>query len=353
MQKTLGGIQQVGVGIPNVHEAWKWYRENFGLDIRALDDEGTAELMLPYTDEKPQKRHAILALNLKGGGGLEVWQYTGRVPQKADFDIVLGDLGIFAAKIKTDNIEKTFSHFSKLNCNLSEQIFEDIEGKKHFFVKDPYDNVFQIIESDDWFSDMEVSTGGICGAILGVSDMDRALHFYKNVIGLDKVVYDTNGKFDDFAGLSGGDDTFRRVVITHSQKFTNAFSNLYGNGFVELVESQTRHVNKIFANRLWGDLGFIHLCFDVTNMHEWDTFCSSEGFPFTTDSRQGGDTFDMGDAAGSFAYIEDPDGTLIELVEAHKVPVVQRLSWNINLRNRNSPLPDWIVKMLRFKRYKE
>ena len=31
----------------------------------------------------------------------------------------------------------------------------------------------------------------------------------------------------------------------------------------------------------------------------------------------------MGDAAGQFAYIEDPDGTLIEFVETHKVPLVK------------------------------
>ncbi len=352
MQKTIGGIQQMGIGVPDLHEAWLWYKQNFGVDIKALDDEGTAELMLPYTDGKPQQRHAILAMNLQGGGGFEIWQYKSRTPKAAEFKISLGDLGIFATKIKTKDIVSSFNHFTQLDCCLSKKIHDDVEGKKHFFVKDPYDNIFQIIESDNWFLEPKNATGGVMGAILGVSDMEKSLQFYKNVLGFDKVIYDTNGECKDFDGLEGNDDVFRRVLITHSKKFTNAFSNLYGNGFIELVQAKNRKVNKIFENRLWGDLGFIHLCFDVSGMDEWDKFCSNAGHPFTTDSRKGGDTFDMGDAAGSFSYIEDPDGTLIELVEAHKLPILKKISWSINLKGRTTPLPNWIVKMLRFKRVK-
>ena len=33
----------------------------------------------------------------------------------------------------------------------------------------------------------------------------------------------------------------------------------------------------------------------------------------------------MGEAAGHFSYIQDPDGTLIEFVETHKVPILKKL----------------------------
>ena len=59
----------------------------------------------------------------------------------------------------------------------------------------------------------------------------------------------------------------------------------------------------------------------------------------------------MGEAAGHFAYVEDPDGTLIEFVETHKIPVTKRFGWYINLWNRRDvtkSLPNWIVKMVRF-----
>jgi len=63
----------------------------------------------------------------------------------------------------------------------------------------------------------------------------------------------------------------------------------------------------------------------------------------------------MGEAAGHFAYIEDPDGTLIEFVETHKVPILKKLNWYFNLKNRDprKPLPSWMIKSMGFGRVKE
>src|SRR5680860_289542 len=94
MTAKINGIQQLGVGVENVNEAWKWYREHFSMDILMFEEEATAELMLAHTDGKPRKRHAVLALNMQGGGGFEIWQHTGKKPEVCKFEIQLGDLGI-------------------------------------------------------------------------------------------------------------------------------------------------------------------------------------------------------------------------------------------------------------------
>jgi hypothetical protein len=77
----------------------------------------------------------------------------------------------------------------------------------------------------------------------------------------------------------------------------------------------------------------------------------SKGFPFTVDS---GDSFDMGEAAGHFAYISDPDGTPIEFVETHKLPIIKKLGWNVDLRKRdpNKSLSKWLIGAFRWKRVK-
>ena len=46
-------------------------------------------------------------------------------------------------------------------------------------------------------------SGGSYGAIIGVSDIDRALKVYSDILGYDKVVYDVTGTFDDLAPLPG------------------------------------------------------------------------------------------------------------------------------------------------------
>ena len=62
-----------------------------------------------------------------------------------------------------------------------------------------------------------------------------------------------------------------------------------------------------------------------------------------------------GSKAGHFAYIEDPDGTLIEFVETLKVPVSKRLGWYIDLSKRRpeKSLPSWIIKTLRYSRVRD
>ena len=71
----------------------------------------------------------------------------------------------------------------------------------------------------------------------------------------------------------------------------------------------------------------------------------TEGYPFTVDSAN---SFDMGEAAGRFAYIEDADGTLIEFVETHKVPILKSIGWYLNLTKRRpeKALPRWMLRAL-------
>lgn len=356
MQKPIiSGIQQIGVGIPDVHAAFKWYRQNFGIDIPILDAPGTAELMLPYTGGKPHERHAILAINIQGGGGMEIWQYMSRKPQPAKFDVQLGDLGIFIAKVKSRNVQATFDEMKRKNLDLITEVVKNPIGRDHFYVRDPYGNIFEIVEGESWFKKNGRLTGGMYGCVIGVTDMEAAKTFYKNVLGYDVVVYQEEGQFTDFQQITGGNNTFERVLLRHSQERKGAFSRLLGASEIELVAVKDRTPKKIYDNRFWGDLGFIHLTFDIRGMEAMKQHCEANGHPFTVDSRKGDEVFDMGEAAGHFSYIEDPDGTLIEFVETHKVPIVKALGLNLNLANRppEKALPNWMVKALGFGRVKD
>jgi hypothetical protein len=75
-------------------------------------------------------------------------------------------------------------------------------------------------------------------------------------------------------------------------------------------------------------------------------------YPLTVDS---GDTFDMGESGGRFAYVEDPDGTLIEMVETHKVPILKKFNWFLDLKKRgqHKPLPNWMVSLMGLNKIKD
>jgi catechol 2,3-dioxygenase-like lactoylglutathione lyase family enzyme len=196
------------------------------------------------------------------------------------------------------------------------------------------------------------NTGGVLGVILGVGDIEKALKLYKDILGIDTLVYDKTGVFEDFSGLGASDKQFRRVLLRKSQSKEGAFSRLFGNIELELVQALDPIDRKtIMEGRSWGDLGFIHLCFDALNMDKLGEKLLANGYPFVVDSAN---SFDMGDAAGRFTYIEDPDGTLIEFVETHKVPILKKIGWYINLKKRKTqnPLPNWMVKTLGWGRVK-
>ena len=356
-EKIISGIQQIGIGVANIHEAWNWYREHFGMDIKIFEDAAVAELMLPYTGGEPRKRHAALTMNLQGGGGFEIWQYVGRIPDAPANEIQAGDLGIYVTKIKTRNVKAAYESFKKKKLNVN-GLSVGPDGKDFFFVKDPYNNLFQVVEGNSWFKiDSKKLTGAAYGAIIGVSDIENARKVYSDILGYDTVIYDKQGYFEDFKSLPGGDKTFRRVLLKHSKPRLGSFSRMLGPSVMELIQVTDRQPQAIFRNRFWGDLGFIHLCYDIKGMNALRDECKSKGFAFTVDSTSTlkTDTFDMGEAAGHFAYIEDPDGTLIEFVETDKIPIMKKLGWYLDLRKRDprKALPDWILNTLKYSKIKE
>ncbi len=343
----ITGIQQVGVGVKEGKEAWAWYKKYLGMDIKVFESSDPAAFMLPYTEGKPREKYAALALNMEGGGGFEIWQHTGFEPRPANFEIELGDTGILITKLKSRSIEKAYHFHKEENVNLCSEIKRTPWGVKHYFLKDPYNNLFEIVESDLSFMNQKSVNGGVVGCVIGVSDIEKSLPFYRDVLEYDLLEFDEETHFDDLSDLRGGERSLRRVLLRHSETKNGSFSPLYGPTEIELIESNDGLKRDPFEGRMWGELGFIHLCFDAQGMDELKQICAEKGSPFTVDSSEKleGETFEMGSAGGRFAYVEDPDGTLIEFVEVHKVPIKEKWGWYMPVK-RGKPLPRWMLKTL-------
>lgn len=346
----ITGIQQIGIGVSDVVQAFDFYRTHLGFDIRIFDEAAEARLMLPYTGGTPHQRRAILAMNLNGGGGLELWQYTSRTPQAPSFTPQMGDLGIFMAKIKTFNIHKLHSNLQQKKLSVT-PIFQHPCGFQHFYMQDLWGNWLEIMEVTDFFEKKNVPNGGICGAVIGVSNIENSTNFYKEILGFDQILFTSESSAYEDMTVFGKDKTYKRRLLTRSKQETAGFAALFGKPYIELIEWTNGTPKKIFENRYWGDLGFIHLCFDVRNMEALKNHCQNHHTPFTVDS---GEHFSMGDAAGHFAYIEDPDSTLIEFVETKKVPILKKLNWFFKFPKEKmyQPVPKWMIKAFRLNRVK-
>jgi catechol 2,3-dioxygenase-like lactoylglutathione lyase family enzyme len=349
----LNGIQQMGIGVPDVQQIWTWYRKAFGLDVRIFEEAAPAPLMTRYTGGEVQHRTATLALNMAGGGGFEIWQFTSRPTVRPEFEPQLGDFGVFICKIKSEDVRHTQRHLEQMGAKVSPAL-QDPAGRWTCYVQDPNGNYFQIVEGRSWFTKSKHASrcGGVVGAVIGVSDMGKSQRFYQELLGFEQLIYDEDQVFKDYDFLPRGQDKFRRVLLSHPKVRGGYFAQLLGIAEVELVELHAKTgARRIFENRFWGDWGFIHLCFDVQGMNALKVRCADFGAAFTVDSDN---SFDMGEAAGRFAYIEDPDGYWIEFVETHKVPIFKKLGLYLNLKQGAKPkhLPKWMLKTLGLNRVK-
>jgi catechol 2,3-dioxygenase-like lactoylglutathione lyase family enzyme len=351
MQKIIYGIQQIGVGVRDAAEAFRWYGRMLGADVKVFDDSNTATYMAPYMGGSAHDKHAILAANLQGGSCYEIWQFTDRTPQAPAEEIEYGDLGIYCIHIKTRNVGEACRRLKEKGVRIA-KVSHQPYGSSSFYMDDLYGNKLQIVWSDDWFKQRKSHvTGGVCGCTIGVSNIERSRKLYSDVLGYDRVVYDETDVFEDLLHLKGGMGKFRRVMLTHSNERRGGMAALLGRSQIELVQAIGRTPRKIFEGRYWGDIGFIHLCFDIHGMDALKEECAAAGFPFTVESDS---AFRMGEAAGRWSYLEDPDGTLIEFVETKKIPLVKKWNWYLHLENRDphKPLPRWMIGAMAMNRVK-
>jgi len=129
-----------------------------------------------------------------------------------------------------------------------------------------------------------------------VSDMEKSLKFYRDLLGLKvKSLVDEEGEFLD-------------NMLAH-ENVKNKVAKLYaknGNALVELIDSKS-YGNK--KDRDFFTIGASHFALTVDDLNETYDYLIKNGVKFTAPPQQSPDGF------AKVTFCEDPDGTLIELVE--------------------------------------
>jgi len=129
-----------------------------------------------------------------------------------------------------------------------------------------------------------------------VSDMEKSLKFYRDLLGLKvKSLVDEEGEFLD-------------NMLAH-ENVKNKVAKLYaknGNALVELIDSKS-YGNK--KDRDFFTIGASHFALTVDDLDETYDYLIKNGVKFSAPPQQSPDGF------AKVTFCEDPDGTLIELVE--------------------------------------
>lgn len=353
MNYVIHGIQHIGVAVPEHELAWKWFRKHFGLDVPFFNDEANADLMTIYTGGKVISKRAAMVLNLKGGAAMEVICPSTFKARHADVLHQLGDYGIYISWVKSADVKNSYDFMKESGAEMLSEVTKMPNGWDTFYFKDPNGLIYQVVPIADFYTSTPLPNGGLAGCSIGVSDMDKAIGFY-SLLGYDEVMQDESGIFDDWNTLQNGSSKFRRVLLTQKNQSPGGFAELIGKTFIELVQDLSdRKPVKIFADRYWGDIGFAHLGFDVRNMEAIGEELDKAGYGFTCDTK---DVLSMGESTKVHCtYTEDPDGTLIELIEVYKIPILEKLGIYLNVEKRpfSKPHPKLMLKALKFMRVKD
>ncbi|MDG1260845.1 MAG: VOC family protein [Flavobacteriales bacterium] len=348
----INGFQHIGVAVQDMDASLKFYRKYFGLNIPFFDAVAAAPLMQTYTRGEVITKRASMILNLMGGCAMEVIRATSFEPTAAKFDLELGDLGIFVTQMKCPDVKAAHSFCVKESETSPSEITTRPDGTPTFFVQDLDGNYFQYVEGGDWYTKPNHISGGVSACTIGVSDIDKAMELYASILGYDDVKTDDTRVWDDFKSLPGGSRKFRRVILGQSNPPGGGFAKISAKTQIELVQDMDRDPKRIFDDRIWADLGFVHLGLDVRGMKPLGDALSKKGYGFRCDSN---DALDMGTTKVHCTYIDDPDETWLEMIEVHKVPIMEK--WGIFLdvakRDPNKPLPDFMLKALKFSRIKD
>jgi len=332
--------------------ALRFYRKFFGLDIPFFDSVQPAPLMDIYTRNTTITKRASMVVNLQGGCAIEVIRPTSFDPVKAIQPIQMGDLGVFITQVKCKSLSASHRFCKEQGASGVTSIQMDPNGRETFYIQDLDGNHWQFLQGDSWYTNSGHHSGGVIGCTTGVSNMDAALKLYGELLGFDEVIYDKTANFSDWNELPSGDQRFRRVLLSQSNQPGGGFARVTGKTYIELVQALERSPTYIFEDRIWGDTGFAHIGFDVKGMKALGVDLAAAGYGFTCDSRN---ALSMGNTKVHCTYIHDDDRTLIEMIEVYKVPIIEKWGVFLNVEKRDplKPLPNFMLKALRFSRIKD
>lgn len=348
----INGMQHIGVAVQDMDASLKYFRKIFGMNIPFFDSVQPAPLMDCYTHGKTIAKRASMIMNLQGGCAMEVIRPTTFDPRKADFQIKVGDLHIFQVHMKTRDVKQMHEHCRNNGALHVSEIQLNPAQQNVFDLTDLDGNFFRVEPTTECYREMGHPSNGVAGCSIGVTNMEEALNLYSNLLGYDEVVFDRSGTFNDWRHLPGGTEQYRRVRLKQSAPTGGGFARVMGETFIELVQALDRIPARTFKGRIWGDSGFVHLGLDVKGMKKLGENLGAQGFGFRCDSN---DALSMGQTKVHCTYIDDKDGTLIELIEVYKVPIVEKWGVFLNVEKRDplKPLPNFMLNALRFSRIKD
>ena len=311
----ITALQHIGLGVHDAAASYEFYRKFAGFKIKVADYLDYSSQMEPIIGDLVKMR-IIMAIPSQGKGIIELVQHISTSPCPGTTR--WGDTGFLASGYRTSNLAAALKYLDAEGIELKVRSYSMKlnNGMKweSAFLYDPDGNCVELIDTDPGNTN-NFGSGGLIQVTIGVSDMEKSLQFYKDILGYSQVLLDTSGHDAGMEPLLENGMQQRQVILARKTSLKSPFATV-GGGTIRLVQVIDFSGKNPFEGRRWGDIGQMEACFEVD-----DIKAAVEELKAMNMVVYHPPTFmDMGSGShGSFAYIKDPDGSLIEFVEVNRV----------------------------------
>ena len=330
----INALQHVGQGVRDVDTSYDFYKRNFGYKVK-LNDLTVASKELEAVLGSVETMRMMMAANVKGGGIIELIEHKSKPITSLPENDIYGHCGILEVGYKVLDIEGVVSDFRSRGIEILTPIHEiDLGGGRRWrtaYLKDPDGLPLQLTEDlmAGTPASAKAEVHGVSHVGIGVSDLERSISFYQSVLEFDRLVCEFESMVPETD--SGGDPLrMKTALLERSVDASGPLAGLLPRGAVKLIQVPAGPGSHIYDGRLWGDVGCMEFCLDVSDLLGTVAVMKEKGVGIYLPPME----MSMGTGSKGFlAYIRDPDGTTVEFVE------VQSIFWLSSARFMRLAMP--------------
>ncbi|MBN1628316.1 MAG: VOC family protein [Thermoleophilia bacterium] len=238
----------------------------------------------------------------KGGPTLALFHATEPVPRAIRTDGRYGDIGVAKLTFSAPDVSTVWQNKNGVLSFYSSPksvVLQDAEDCVFVYGRDPEGNLIEIVSAP---RDTPEAVPVLRSVGIAVTDLERSLAFYENVLGFDRLVLaphaSLSGLIDEITG--GNASTVRSCLLATSR----------GAGMLELIEVTKPRGRSIPFGVQWGDFGYLQLCLYATDRERLAAEVEAEGVDVILPLQN----IDDPENPAMFMYMRDPDGIPIEIV---------------------------------------
>lgn len=312
----ITAFQHVGIGVHDVDTTYRFWSKLLGFKIKLNDLTRYADELEPIIGDLVEMR-MLMAMNVRGGGAIELVRHTSTEPLESPAPVEWGDIGILEIGLKAYNLDLLREKLSQKGVEFVTGILnarlKDGGRYRHTYLRDPDGLLIDLVEEPNGG---KPAVGGVIHVALGVSDLQKAREFYSNVVGFNQVIHESDDE-EIPQEVSSGRKT--RVVVLRQPPDLKSNLPILEAGTLKLVKTPDYKGKRTFEGRRWGDIGCMEFALDVTELSRTYEEMIARGAEECHPPAR----VDMGSGSiGYVAYVKDPDGNFIEMVEVEKVMFV-------------------------------